>query len=251
MMLTACVAERDNAAWYNPLGDKIYGLWYADYPESGIVGVDKPPYSRVVQAVKFNADGTGTWWKAMFTADDASKPLAPFGGRYLENGTFDYSVAADGTIRAKRRGEKGQDGSPMALVFHYQDGAITFGDGIAAQTMKPAPKDYDNLLLALENSMHGAEMVDFNINDGEIAGGNDAAGTIDGTTVSLTRTEYTLLHFLKQTCTDKSCNHYGQKLQSVWIILQISVVKRIKPHCGFIKLRCKIIILHCKIKKLH
>ena len=165
MMLTACVAERDNAAWYNPLGDKIYGLWYADYQESGIVGVAKTPYSRVVQAVKFNADGTGTWWKMMFAADDASKPLALFGGRYLENGTFDYSVAADGTIRAKRRGEKGQDVSPMALVFHYQDGAITFGDGIAAQTMKPAPEDYDNLLLALENSMHGADADTYNIND--------------------------------------------------------------------------------------
>ena len=172
MMLTACVAERDNAAWYNPLGDKIYGLWYADYPESGIVGVYKPPYSRVVQVVKFNADGTGTWWKMMFAADDASKPLALFGGRYPENGTFDYSVAADGTIRAKRRGEKGQDGSPMALVFHYQDGAITFGDGGAAQTMKPAPKDYDNLLLALENSMHGASADTYNINDKDITAQN-------------------------------------------------------------------------------
>ena len=172
MMLTGCAVERDNAAWNNPLGDKIYGLWYADYQESGIVGVDKPPYSRVVQAVKFNADGTGTWWKAMFSADDASKPLALFGGRYLENGTFDYSVAADGTIRAKRRGEKGQDGSPMALVFHYQDGAITFGDGITAQTMQPAPKDYDNLLLALENSMHGAEADNYNINDKDITAQN-------------------------------------------------------------------------------
>ncbi len=47
MMMTACAVERDNAAWNNPLGDKIYGLWYADYPESGIVGVDKTPYSRV------------------------------------------------------------------------------------------------------------------------------------------------------------------------------------------------------------
>lgn len=165
MMMTACAVERDNAAWNNPLGDKIYGLWYADYQESGIVGVDKTPYSRVVQAVNFNADGTGTWWKMMFTADDASKPLALFGGRFPVNGTFDYSVAADGTIRAKRRGEKGLEGSPMALVFHYQDGAITFGDGIAAQTMKPAPKDYDNLLLALENSMHGAEADTYNIND--------------------------------------------------------------------------------------
>ena len=172
MMLTACVAERDNAAWYNPLGDKIYGLWYADYQESGIVGVDKPPYSRVVQAVKFNADGTGTWWKFMFKADDASKPLWLNGGRFPVNGTFDYSVAADGTIRAKRRGEKNLDGSPMTLVFHYQDGAITFGDDGAAQTMQPAPKDYDNLLLALESSLLGAEMVDFNINDGEITAEN-------------------------------------------------------------------------------
>ena len=85
-MMTAC-ADNDLAAWNNPLGDKIYGLWYADYQESGIVGVDKTPYSRVVQAVKFNADGTGTWWKMMFAADDASKPLALFGGRYLENGS--------------------------------------------------------------------------------------------------------------------------------------------------------------------
>ena len=171
-MLTACAVERDNAVWNNPLGDKIYGLWYADYQESGIVGVDKTPYSRVVQAVKFNADGTGTWWKAVFAADDASKPLWLYGGRFPKNGTFDYGVAADGTIRAKRRGEKGLDGSPMALVFHYQDGAITFGDGITAQTMKPAPKDYDNLLLALESSLQGAEMVDFNINDGEITAQN-------------------------------------------------------------------------------
>ena len=172
MMLTGCAVERDNAAWNNPLGDKIYGLWYADYQESGIVGVDKTPYSRVVQAVKFNTDGTGTWWKAVFAADDASKPLALFGGRYPENGTFDYSAAADGTIRAKRRGEKGLDGSPMALVFHYQDGAITFGDGITAQTMQPAPKDYDNLLLALENSMHGAEADNYNINDKDITAQN-------------------------------------------------------------------------------
>ena len=171
MMITGCAVERDNAAWNNPLGDKIYGLWYADYQESGIVGNDTP-YSRVVQVVKFNTDGTGTWWKMMFAADDASKPLALFGGRYPVNGTFDYSVAADGTIMAKRRGEKELDGSPMTLVFHYQDGAITFGDGGATQTMKPAPEDYDNLLLALENSMHGASADTYNINDKDITAQN-------------------------------------------------------------------------------
>ena len=162
MLMTACAVERDNAVWNNPLGDKIYGLWYADYQESGIVGVDKTPYSRVVQAVKFNADGTGTWWKFMFKADDASNPVDLYGGNF--SGTFDYSVAADGTIRAKRRGEA-TDG-PMALVFHYQDGAITFGDGGAAQTMKTAPENYDNLLLTLENSMKGGTAADdYNIND--------------------------------------------------------------------------------------
>lgn len=164
MMMTAC-ADNDLAAWKNPLGDKIYGLWYVDYKESGTVSLEKLKYDRVVQAVKFNPDGTGTWWRAVFTADDASKPLALFGGRYAVNGTFDYTVAADGTITAKRRGEKGLDGSPMTLVFHYQDGAITFGDGGATQTLTVAPKDYDNVLLALENSMQGAAADTYNIND--------------------------------------------------------------------------------------
>ena len=163
MLLGLAACSEKDFPFNNPLGSEIYGLWYADYQASG-TAVDNS-YSRVVQAVKFNPDGTGTWWRAVFTADDASKPLALFGGRYPENGTFDYSAAADGTIRAMRRGEKGLDGSPMALVFHYQDGAITFGDGGAAQTMQPAPKDYDNLLLALENSMHGASADNYNIND--------------------------------------------------------------------------------------
>lgn len=172
IMLTAC-AESDSAVWTNPLGDKIYGLWYADYEASGTVGVGNAKYDRVVEAVKFNADGTGTWWKAVFSADQASKPLYLYGGRYPVSGTFDYSTATDGTISAKRRGVTQTDGSPMSLSFHYQDGTITKdgGDG-TAQTMKIAPKDFDNVLLALENSMHGAEAENFNINDGNITADN-------------------------------------------------------------------------------
>ena len=198
MLMTACVAERDNAAWNNPLGVKIYGLWYADYQESGIVGNDTP-YSRVLQAVKFNADGTGMWWKFMFKADDASNPVDLYGGNY--SGTFDYSVAADGTIRAERRGEA-TDG-PMALEFHYQDGAITFGDGGAAQTMKTAPENYDNLLLTLENSMKGgAAADDYNINDKDITAENwrqtEAIYIYDGVSTDVTdekgRTGYTTVN---------------------------------------------------------
>ena len=169
--LAAC-SDKDIASFNNPLGSDIYGLWYADYQASGTVGGDNTPYSRVVQAVKFNADGTGTWWKMMFAADDASKPLALFGGCYPEDGTFDYTVAADGTITAKRRGEKQLDGSPMTLTFHFADGVLTTQDGGATQTLAVAPKDYDNVLLALENSMGGAAADNYNINDKDITAEN-------------------------------------------------------------------------------
>ena len=53
MLLTACAVERDNLSFNNPLGDKIYGTWYADYKAEGTVGVDNTPYSRVLQAVKY------------------------------------------------------------------------------------------------------------------------------------------------------------------------------------------------------
>lgn len=171
MMLTAC-ADNDTVAWNNPLSDKIYGLWYADYQASGTVGVDNVQYDRVVQAVQLNSDGTGTWWKALFSADDASKPLYLYGGRYPLGGSFDYTVAADGTITAKREGEKQTDGSPMTLVFHYANGRITTDDGGVTQALKPAPKDFDNVLLQLENSLQGAEAENFNINDGDITAEN-------------------------------------------------------------------------------
>lgn len=169
--LAAC-SDKDIASFNNPLGSDIYGLWYADYQASGTVGGDNTPYSRVVQAVKFNSDGTGTWWKMMFAADDASKPLALLGGCYPEDGTFDYTVAADGTITAKRRGEKQLDGSPMTLTFHFADGVLTTQDGGATQTLAVAPKDYDNVLLALENSMGGAAADNYNINDKDITAEN-------------------------------------------------------------------------------
>ena len=166
MLLVAACSEKD-FPFNNPLGSEIYGLWYADYQASGTAGSDNTPYSRVLQAVKFNPDGTGTWWRAVFTADDASKPLDLYGGRYAVSGTFDYTVAADGTITAKRRGDKQLDGSPMTLTFHFADGVLTTQDGGATQTLAVAPKDYDNVLLALENMMHGAAADDYNINDKE------------------------------------------------------------------------------------
>lgn len=63
LMMTACgVAEQDNAVWSNPLGEKIHGLWYVDYQASGTVDVPPQPirYNRVVEAIQFKDDGTGT-----------------------------------------------------------------------------------------------------------------------------------------------------------------------------------------------
>ena len=158
MMLTACAVERDNAAWNNPLGDKIYGLWYADYQASGTIGSDNTPYSRVLQAVKFNSDGTGIWFWAAFNADNATTPLLFEGGQY--NGAFSYTVAADGTITAKPQ----MDNCPMPRSFRFADGAITIDDN-GTQTMKPAPEGFENMLLALEKSTYGAAADDYNIND--------------------------------------------------------------------------------------
>lgn len=158
MGLAACAVERDNAAWNNPLGDKIYGLWYADYQASGTIGSDNIPYSRVLQAVQLNNDGTGRWFWAAFNADNATTPLLFEGGQY--NGAFSYTVAADGTITAKPQ----KDNCPMPRSFRFADGAITFDDN-GAQTMKAAPEGYENMLLALEKSTYGADADTYNIND--------------------------------------------------------------------------------------
>ena len=37
MLLTACAVERDNISWSNPMGDKIYGTWYAGSPHQQVL----------------------------------------------------------------------------------------------------------------------------------------------------------------------------------------------------------------------
>ena len=156
MLLTAC--SDSDKTFINPLGSDIYGLWYADYQASGTIGSDNIPYSRVLQAVKFNSDGTGRWWWAAFNADNATTPLQFNGGQY--NGAFDYTVAADGTITAKPQ----KDNCPMPRSFRFADGAITFDDN-GAQTMKAAPEGYEKLLQQLEAATYGAAADNYNIND--------------------------------------------------------------------------------------
>ena len=201
MLMTACAVERDNAAWNNPLGDKIYGLWYADYQESGTIGSDNTPYSRVLQAVQLNNDGTGRWFWAAFTADDATTPLLFEGGQY--NGAFSYTVAADGTITAKPQ----MDNCPMPRSFRFADGAITFDDN-GTQTMKPAPEGFEKLLQQLEAATYGASADNYNINDKDITAENwrqtEAIYIYDGVGTDVKdekgRTGYSITAPSRQTC---------------------------------------------------
>ena len=65
MMLTACAVERDNAAWNNPLGSDIYGLWYADYPEMHS-GTDPIVHSKSFwQRRKRQEPGSWSRWAEM------------------------------------------------------------------------------------------------------------------------------------------------------------------------------------------
>ena len=162
--LSSC-SDKDIASFNNPLGSDIYGLWYADYQASGTIGSDNTPYSRVLQAVQLNNDGTGRWFWAAFTADDATTPLLFEGGQY--NGAFSYTVAADGTITAKPQ----MDNCPMPRSFRFANGAITFDDN-GAQTMKAAPEGFETVLQQLEAATYGAAAENYNINDKDITAEN-------------------------------------------------------------------------------
>ena len=195
MLLMAACSDKDIASFNNPLGSDIYGVWYADYQASGTIGSDNIPYSRVLQAVKLNSDGTGKWWKAVFNDHNATTPLQFEGGQY--DGAFDYTVAADGTITAKPQ----KDISSMPRSFRFANGAITFDDN-GAQTMKAAPEGYEKLLQQLEAATYGASADNYNINDKDITAQNwrqtEAIYIYDGVGTDVTdekgRTGYTTVN---------------------------------------------------------
>ena len=195
MLLGLAACSEKDFPFNNPLGSEIYGLWYADYQASGTAVSNNTPYSRVLQAVQLNNDGTGRWFWAAFTADDATTPLLFEGGQY--NGAFSYTVAADGTITAKPQ----MDNCPMPRSFRFADGAITFDDN-GTQTMKPAPEGFEKLLQQLEAATYGAAADNYNINDKDITAENwrqtEAIYIYDGVGTDVTdekgRTGYTTVN---------------------------------------------------------
>ena len=96
-VFTACTNDTsDNPVVPNPqeLEQSLIGLWwdefeYADVTEAGV------PFSRVMLAVKANADHTGCIYLGVFD-DKGDEPLAVYGGP--EDAGFTWRLLADGRI---------------------------------------------------------------------------------------------------------------------------------------------------------
>ena len=79
MMMTACVAERDNAAAQTPLGYKIVGKWYAETPKQVTIGTGENAVecAKVVLVGTFDADGKGFW--SYILVDKQNRAIQPVG----------------------------------------------------------------------------------------------------------------------------------------------------------------------------
>lgn len=149
--LTGC-AKEDNPSSkdMSVLEQSLIGLWwdeyqYEDVTEAGV------PFSRVLLAVKADADHTGCIYLAAF--DDASdKPLAVYGGpedagfkwHLLDNGRILLSdpVTGESYALARTRADGGSYGNDMTNVKNtslaYTDGSVTVNNGSYSGTLAKA-----------------------------------------------------------------------------------------------------------------
>ena len=80
MLMTACVAERDNAAATTLIGDKIVGKWYIETPKQVTLGTGKNAVecAKVVLVGTFDADGEGFW--SYILVDKQNRAIQPVPG---------------------------------------------------------------------------------------------------------------------------------------------------------------------------
>ena len=134
LMLSSCSdndSSADLALKYN-----VSGTWHAEFDADGTVGGSQMQYSRLITACKFNADGTGTWYKLMLT-NDSGDPIAIDGG--AGHGDFTYSVSADGKITCKLNWNQAPAYYPKTLALTAADGSITGTEGTVAYSMQRSP----------------------------------------------------------------------------------------------------------------
>lgn len=151
--MTACTKD-DNPSSNNmeDLEKSLVGLWwdefeYADVTEAGV------PFSRVLLAVKADADHTGCIYLGVFD-DTNDEPLAVYGGpedagftwRLLADGRVQLSDPATGETYALTRGADGSSyGEGMTDVAStsvtYTDGGVTVTNGDYSGTLAKADAD--------------------------------------------------------------------------------------------------------------
>ena len=124
-------SSADLALKYN-----VSGTWHAEFDADGTVGGSQMQYSRLITACKFNADGTGTWYKLMLT-NDSGDPIAIDGG--AGHGDFTYSVSADGKITCKLIWNQAPAYYPKTLTLTAGDGSISGTEGTVAYSMQRSP----------------------------------------------------------------------------------------------------------------
>lgn len=153
MILSSCGKKNDVK--------DLNGLYYNDrYIAGSIEGLGE--YTRVLQAVQLNGNGTGTWWKFFFSPHIAAKPLFLDGGTIAVDGTFSYTVSDDGVVTATRNGDFiSSVDHPKTLVFQYDNGTLIDKDNLV---LTKSPEGYTSTLDRLEQLMLGAS------NDGELNG---------------------------------------------------------------------------------
>lgn len=125
--MTDCTSNVDNPSPVDTtvLEQSLVGLWwdefeYADVTEAGV------PFSRVMLAVKADADHTGCIYLGVFD-NTSDEPLAIYGGP--EDAGFKWHLLADGRVLL----ESPATGESYALTRTRGDGS-SFGDGMTNVT---------------------------------------------------------------------------------------------------------------------
>jgi len=124
-VFTSCINDTsDNPVVPSPQEQEqsLIGLWwdefeYADVTEAGV------PFSRVMLAVKANADHTGCIYLGVFDGT-SDEPLAVYGGP--DDAGFTWQLLADGRIQL---GDPAT-GETYALTRTRGDGDSSYGDGM-------------------------------------------------------------------------------------------------------------------------
>ena len=169
--LASCNDNDDNST--NPLGSQVTGMWYNVTDGEGTLptgwgnGQDTT-YTRVVNALQLNDDGTG-YICTMWFNDEKRSPLDIAGG--LDERSVDplsYTTTQDGCI-ILRFGEEDSDDFFKSWTLSYADGAISCNDGSETFQMQLAESAMEGWLLDIYQAfMGGGEAENYNINENTV-----------------------------------------------------------------------------------